>query len=168
MALQELRQRGCRFARAGGGRAFDPLRDVIPSFSTTGDDPQRVLNDLQQPHDGRIVVLPIHGTPDVAHPPVTTPPALLARYLRYLHDHHYHVIAMRGPQNVAHAENGQWLYLFRPRHGVLQAEKLVNMARQNYHLEPNVNFTPDGKWIVFRSNMFGPAQILAVEIAKAS
>ncbi|MHB8734533.1 MAG: oligogalacturonate lyase family protein [Terriglobales bacterium] len=73
-----------------------------------------------------------------------------------------------GPQNVAHAENGQWLYLFRPRHGVLQAEKLVNMARQNYHLEPNVNFTPDGKWIVFRSNMFGPAQILAVEVAKAS
>jgi len=98
MALQVLRQRGYRFARAGGGRAFDPVRDdalLIPSFSTTGDDPQRVLNDLQQAHDGRIVVLTIHGTPDVAHPPVTTPSALLARYLRYLHDHHYHVIAMR-------------------------------------------------------------------------
>jgi oligogalacturonide lyase len=23
-------------------------------------------------------------------------------------------------------------------------------------LEPNISFTPDQKWIVFRSNMFGP------------
>jgi hypothetical protein len=35
-------------------------------------------------------------------------------------------------------------------------------------LEPNVNFTPDMKWIVFRSNMFGPTHVFAVEIAKAN
>ena len=39
--------------------------------------------------------------------------------------------------------------------GVFHAEKLVNMSKHNYRLEPNVSFTPDQKWVVFRSNMFG-------------
>jgi oligogalacturonide lyase len=85
---------------------------------------------------------------------------------------------------VAHAKNGKWIYLFRPvstrtpaetksdsdsliQTGVVQAERLVNLSKHNYHLEPNVNFTPDGKWIVFRSNMFGPTYVFAVEVAKA-
>ena len=33
--------------------------------------------------------------------------------------------------------------------------------------EPNLTFTPDNKWIVFRSNMHGPTHVYAVEIAKA-
>ena len=86
---------------------------------------------------------------------------------------------------VAHAENGRWLYLFHPgpikwfgereakqedliQTGVFTSEKLVNMSKQDYSLEPNVNFSPDGKWIVFRGNMFGPSYVFAVEIAKAS
>ena len=82
---------------------------------------------------------------------------------------------------VAHARNGKWIFLFRPEPiknrgldqpdfihpGVLQAERLVNMSRHNYHLEPNVQFTPDGKWIVFRSNMYGPTQVYEVEVAKS-
>jgi len=87
---------------------------------------------------------------------------------------------------VAHAQNGRWLYLFHPRRidassekstnmdtqdmiqtGVFDAEKLVNMAKQDYALEPNVNFSPDDKWIVFRSNMFGPEYVFAVEVARA-
>jgi len=28
-----------------------------------------------------------------------------------------------------------------------------------------VTFTPDGQWIVFRSNMFGPTHVFAVEVA---
>jgi oligogalacturonide lyase len=86
---------------------------------------------------------------------------------------------------VAHAPDGKWIYLFRPRGvpdvagikapnseglihpGRFVAEKLVNMSKHNYHLEPNVTFTPDQKWIVFRSNMFGATQVYAVEIAKA-
>jgi oligogalacturonide lyase len=31
-----------------------------------------------------------------------------------------------------------------------------------------VSITPDGKWVVFRSNMHGPTHVYAVEIAKAS
>ena len=48
--------------------------------------------------------------------------------------------------------------------GVLRAEKLVNLARHDYSLEPNVTFTPDGRWVVFRSNMFGPTHVFAVEV----
>jgi oligogalacturonide lyase len=89
-----------------------------------------------------------------------------------------------GPGMVARAPDGKWIYLFRPkplppvsgpkpasgnliRAGVFQSERLVNMARHDYALEPNVSFTPDGKWIVFRSNLFGPTHVFAVEVAKA-
>ena len=86
------------------------------------------------------------------------------------------------PGQVARATDGQWIYLFRPearknegltdasfvKTGVLRAEKLVNMAKHNYRLEPNVTFTPDQKWVVFRSNMFGPTYTFAVEVAKAT
>jgi len=85
------------------------------------------------------------------------------------------------PGQVAKAEHGQWIYLFRPEQvpnvgtvdksfinaGVLRAEKLVNMAKHNYRLEPNVRFTPDQKWVVFRFNMFEPTYAFAVEVAKA-
>jgi oligogalacturonide lyase len=68
---------------------------------------------------------------------------------------------------VAHATNGKWIYLFTPQpDGTLRAEKLVNMAKHNYSLEPNVNFTPDGKWVVFRGNFEGRPQVYAVQVSK--
>jgi oligogalacturonide lyase len=57
--------------------------------------------------------------------------------------------------------------------GYLQPEKLVNMSKtaihgeHNYRLEPNPSFTPNQKYIVFRSNMFGPDYSFAVEVAKS-
>jgi len=70
---------------------------------------------------------------------------------------------------VAHATNGKWLWLFTPdTNGTLKAEHLVNMSKHNYSLEPNVNFTPDAKWIIFRGNFDGSAQVYAVEVAKPS
>ena len=91
-----------------------------------------------------------------------------------------------GPNSVAAPENGQWIYLFRPemvpdrtdgdlpnakeliKPGFFRAEKLVNLSKHDYGLEPNVTFTPDMKWIVFRSNMFGPTHVFAVELEKAA
>jgi oligogalacturonide lyase len=91
-----------------------------------------------------------------------------------------------GPDSVAAPENGQWIYLFRPemvpdrtagalpnvkdliKPGYFKAEKLVNLAKHNYGLEPNVTFTPDMKWLIFRSNMLGPTHVFAVEIEKAA
>lgn len=77
--------------------------------------------------------------------------------------------------------NGQWIYLFRPQPGFktetvdgqpvkvgrFEAEKLVDLSKHDYSLEPNVTFTPDGKWLVFRSNMHGERHVYAVEVAKA-
>jgi oligogalacturonide lyase len=71
-----------------------------------------------------------------------------------------------GPRSVAAPGNGQWINLFTPKDGVLEAEKLVDLAKHDYRLEPNVTFTPDGKWIVFRSNMHGPTHVYAVEVSK--
>ena len=68
---------------------------------------------------------------------------------------------------VAKAKDGMWIYLFRPDGDRFKAERLVNMSKHGYKLEPNVHFSPDGKWIIFRSNMFGPINVFAVEIEKA-
>ncbi|NOT59021.1 MAG: oligogalacturonate lyase [Acidobacteria bacterium] len=76
-----------------------------------------------------------------------------------------------GPNSVAAPGNGQWIYLFTPQKDgpntmKLKAEKLVNLAKHDYRLEPNVTFTPDMKWLVFRSNMHGATHVYAVEVAK--
>jgi oligogalacturonide lyase len=72
-----------------------------------------------------------------------------------------------GPRSVAAPGNGQWIYLFRPTSAGLEAEKLVDLSKHDYQLEPNVTFTPDGKWIVFRSNMHGASHVYAVEVTSA-
>jgi oligogalacturonide lyase len=69
-----------------------------------------------------------------------------------------------GPRSVAAPGNGQWIYLFRPANGRLEAERLVDLSKHDYQLEPNVTFTPDNQWIVFRSNMHGASHVYAVEV----
>jgi oligogalacturonide lyase len=78
--------------------------------------------------------------------------------------------------------NGQWIYLFTPtdapaesvqvgdetvKVGKLTVEKLVDLSKHDYRLEPNVTITPDNKWVVFRSNMHGPTHVYAVEVARS-
>jgi oligogalacturonide lyase len=65
---------------------------------------------------------------------------------------------------VAKAPDGMWLYLFTPKGDSLQSEKLVNMKHHYYKLEPNVHFSPDGKWIIFRANFEGKSNVYEVEI----
>jgi oligogalacturonide lyase len=86
---------------------------------------------------------------------------------------------------VAHASDGKWLYLFRTERigdvagiavpnagalihpGVLHVERLVDLSRHDYRMEPNAFFTPDSRWIIFRSNMSGDAQVYMVEVARS-
>ncbi|MEY4689085.1 MAG: Intracellular endo-alpha-(1-_5)-L-arabinanase [Verrucomicrobiota bacterium] len=90
--------------------------------------------------------------------------------------------------------NGQWIYLFRPAPvrgrspqdaealteiGVFKSERLVDMTAHDYSkdrgVEPNVTFTPDGRWIVFSGNFHSPrdargravTHAYAVEIARS-
>lgn len=75
----------------------------------------------------------------------------------------------------------EWIFLFRPerlndagslgegliRPGVFHPERLVNLHKNKYTLEPNAFFSPDQKHVIFRSNLFGPTYVFAVEVAKA-
>jgi oligogalacturonide lyase len=74
---------------------------------------------------------------------------------------------------VAKAKDGMWVYLFRPNGDHFDAEHLINMKNHIYSktpnasgLEPNVRFSPDGKWVIFRANFEGTTQVYAVEVAK--
>jgi oligogalacturonide lyase len=87
------------------------------------------------------------------------------------------------PGQVARAQDGEWIELFRPemftvgpgalnepdfwQPGVFHSEHLVNMSHHDYRLEPNVRFSPDKTLVIFTSNMFGPSYVFAVEVAKA-
>jgi oligogalacturonide lyase len=82
------------------------------------------------------------------------------------------------PGQVAFAKDGHWIYAFVPEkagspvvdgwsEGTWKVEKLVNMAKHKYQTEPNVTITPDGNWVVFRSNMHGPTHVYAVEVKKS-
>ena len=68
---------------------------------------------------------------------------------------------------VAHAKDGRWIYLFHPDGDHFVAERLVNMKDQFYKLEPNVHFSPDGKWVIFRANFEGKEEVYAVECKKS-
>jgi oligogalacturonide lyase len=85
---------------------------------------------------------------------------------------------------VAQAQDGEWIELFHPQMitgdagalnapgfwqpGVFHPEHLVNMAHHNYRAEPNPRFSPDKKYVLFTSNMFGRSYVFAVEVAKTS
>lgn len=70
------------------------------------------------------------------------------------------------PNAVAKAPDGQWIYLFKPDGDHFDAEKLVNMKHHDYRLEPNVHFSPDNQWIIFRANFEGHSDIYEVRIKK--
>ena len=67
---------------------------------------------------------------------------------------------------VAKAKDGMWIYLFKPSGDKFLSEKLVNMKHHNYSLEPNVHFSPDGKWVIFRANFEGTSQVYAVQLER--
>ncbi|WP_323814895.1 oligogalacturonate lyase family protein [Cellvibrio sp. NN19] len=82
---------------------------------------------------------------------------------------------------VARAQDGKYIYLFEPeiiddigasaanaeqliRPGKLTSTKLVDMRNHDYRVEPNLQFSPDNKYLIFRSNMQGAIHTYAVEL----
>jgi peptidoglycan/xylan/chitin deacetylase (PgdA/CDA1 family) len=97
-ALEFLEAKDYHFARAGGSRAYDPLRDhpyLVPSWATDETNKAEILKAFEQAKDGKIVILTIHGVPDIEHPWVNTPPELFREYLKYLSDNDFTVISMK-------------------------------------------------------------------------
>jgi oligogalacturonide lyase len=68
---------------------------------------------------------------------------------------------------VAKAKDGMWIYLFKPVGDKFVSERLVNMKHHGYKLEPNVHFSPDGKWVIFRANFEGVEEAYAVELKES-
>lgn len=97
-ALEFLKAKEYVFARAGGGRAYDPLTDhpyLIPSWATDETNKAEIMKAFDQAKDGKIVLLTIHGVPDIEHPWVNTPPELFREYLEYLRENDFTVISMK-------------------------------------------------------------------------
>ena len=110
-AVEALRENGYRFARHGtapefsyiltGGRgaAYDPKKyhpllvpsTLVPGPSVTWED---FIWALDQARDGKITVLTLHGVPDV-YPHCSTSPETFKKYMQYLDENGYTVIAMR-------------------------------------------------------------------------
>jgi peptidoglycan/xylan/chitin deacetylase (PgdA/CDA1 family) len=93
-----LGKRGFIFARAGDDRPYDPLDDhplLVPSWAMTSKNKEQIMNAFTMAKDGKIVVLTIHGVPDIEHPWVNTPPELFREYLEFLRTNSYKVISLR-------------------------------------------------------------------------
>jgi len=96
--VEYLADRGFKFARAGGKRSYDPLTDnplLIPSWPMKADNKEVIMDAFKQAKDGKVVVMTIHGVPDVEHPWVTTPQELFTEYVEYLAENNFTVIALR-------------------------------------------------------------------------
>lgn len=97
-AFEMLAEKQYTFARVGGERPYDPESDhpyLVPSFRLDGTDTTRVLNAIHQAKGGKIVVMTIHGVPDLAHPWVTTQPELFEIYMEEIHRQGSTVIAFK-------------------------------------------------------------------------
>ena len=53
------------------------------------------------------------------------------------------------------------------RYGVFKSEKLYDRKKEKSFVDPNVTFTPDGKWVVFSSSMSGQPHVYAVEVKRS-
>jgi len=110
-AREVLRKHGIRLARRGAqpeveygkpviGPACDPARHhplLIPTTSDAYPDWtfEHFVKVLTEACEGRICVLQFHGVPDTAHPWVHTPPDMFRRYMEYLKNEGYTVLALR-------------------------------------------------------------------------
>jgi peptidoglycan-N-acetylglucosamine deacetylase len=102
-----LKEKGYKFARAGGSRPYDPLNDhplLVPSWALNSENKKQIMKAFDEARDGKIVVMTIHGVPDIEHPWVNTPPELFREYLQYLSDQHFNVISFRDLRNYINVE----------------------------------------------------------------
>ncbi|MBI4946453.1 MAG: polysaccharide deacetylase family protein [Bacteroidetes bacterium] len=100
--IETLLETDYKFARAGGSRAYDPLNDsplLLPSWATNSENKDQIMQAFKEAQNRKIVILTIHGVPDVEHEWVNTPPELFKEYLQYLTNNHFTVISLRELEN---------------------------------------------------------------------
>jgi peptidoglycan/xylan/chitin deacetylase (PgdA/CDA1 family) len=99
-AVEILKRRGYRWARAGGAAAVDLSRDhplLLPQAFDSK--PESTLEQFKaavdQAREGKIVILTFHGVPDWRHPWVNTEPDRFDRYLEHLKAEGVQVVPLR-------------------------------------------------------------------------
>ena len=105
--METLMEKGYKFARAGGSRAYDPQSDypmLVPSWAMNATNKEQIMEAFNEARNGKIVVLTIHGVPDIEHSWVNTPPELFKEYLQYLSANHFKVISLRDLNNYMDVE----------------------------------------------------------------
>lgn len=93
-----LNRLGYGTARMAGFRAYHPVDDgplYIPSFVLDTHNEQEIIDAFAKAKNGYVVVLTVHGVPDLAHDALSTTPAVFERCMKYLYDNHYTVVSMR-------------------------------------------------------------------------
>ncbi len=183
-ALPILEANGIQFARRGAqpeyayqsgkGIAYEPGLDHPLLIPTTGDArPDWNLEQFQAAVDcgqgGRIAVLQFHGVPDLAHPWVNTRPENFARFMQYLADNQYTVIAMRDLARYipAGCRPVDPEMVIRDRQRLLAAGKSVSnhrradsQERQREWLENMVTYHGFAPAEVVAATGMSPAQVL--------
>ena len=107
----------------------------------------------------------------MAHVDIDTGEASLYPLSRSQYSWHYNVSADGrmlcgdGHAGIELARSAKWIFLYRPEEKAVRVERLCSMAGHSYSIAPNARFTPDGKWVVFQSDMSGSPQVYAVEVS---
>ena len=99
VAAQFLRNRGYLFARAGGGRVFEPGKDDPLLMPQAFDGkPNSTLESfkaaVENAKNGNVAVLTFHGVPDIQHPWVSTDPTKFESYMNHLKETGCKVISL--------------------------------------------------------------------------
>lgn len=99
-ATEVLRERGYKFARAGGATAYDPAADEPLTLPQAFDGkPDSTLEQFKaavaKATGGKVAVMTFHGVPDIKHPWVNTDPAKFESYMLHLKEQGCQVIALR-------------------------------------------------------------------------
>ena len=119
--VQVLKDRDYRFARRGmqpetpygaihPGPAYDPGRYHPLLIPTTGDaypgwTPHYFQRVVSLARGGKIVVIQMHGVPDVAHPWVSTPAENFRKYMTYLKENGFRTLALRDVEPYVDLKN---------------------------------------------------------------
>jgi peptidoglycan/xylan/chitin deacetylase (PgdA/CDA1 family) len=99
-ALKVLKDRGYKFARAGGGKASQPEKDNMLLLPQAFDGkPKSTFEQFKaavdKADDKNIPILTFHGVPDIEHPWVNTDQKKFVQYMNYLKENNFKVIALR-------------------------------------------------------------------------
>lgn len=99
-ALKVLKDKNYKFARAGGNKASEVGKENLLLLPQAFDaKPKSTLDQFKKAVDQadaqHIPILTFHGVPDIEHPWVNTDPEKFKRYMKYLKDNNFKVIALR-------------------------------------------------------------------------